>query len=193
VAAIPEPSPRRRWTDELLRIDTAVYAAIAATPTPSLDRAFRQLSRAADHSKLWLGSSAVLAVAGRARGRRAARDGLVSVAVTSAVVNVLLKPLAGRRRPERATYHVPVERHVNMPQTRSFPSGHAASAVAYASGVAIALPEVGVGLTMAAGLVAYSRVHTGVHYPIDVIAGSLTGAAIAPLTVAALNRRTSRS
>ena len=90
-------------------------------------------------------------------------------------------------------YRVPVERQVAMPRTRSFPSGHAASAVAYASGVAIAFPEVGVGLTLAAGLVAYSRAHTGVHYPIDAIAGSLTGAAIVPLTVAALNRRTRRS
>jgi membrane-associated phospholipid phosphatase len=183
----------RRWTDELLRIDTAVYAAIAATPTPSLDRAFRGLSRAANHSKLWLGSSVALALAGGARGRRAALNGMVSVAVTSAVVNALLKPLSGRRRPERAMYRVPVERHVNMPRTRSFPSGHAASAAAYASGVAIAFPEVGVALTAAAGLVAYSRVHTGVHYPIDVIAGSLTGAAIAPLAVAELNRRTRRS
>ena len=192
MAATTEPS-WRRWADELLQIDTAVYTAIAATPTPSLDRAFRLLSRAADRSKLWLGSSVALAVAGGPRGRRAALNGMASVAVTSSVVNGLMKPLFRRRRPERTMYRVPVERQVAMPRTRSFPSGHAASAVAYASGVAIALPEVGVGLTLAAGLVAYSRVHTGVHYPIDVIAGSLTGAAIAPLTVAALNRRTRRS
>ena len=174
-------------------LDVACYAAIAATPTPTLDRAFRRLSRAADHSKLWLGSSALLAVAGGPRGRRAALNGMVSVALTSAVVNGMMKPLGGRRRPERTMHRVPVERHVRMPRTRSFPSGHAASAVAYATGVAIAFPEVGVGLTVAAGLVSYSRVHTGVHYPIDVIAGSLTGAAIAPVAVAALNRRMRRS
>ena len=176
-----------------MRIDTAVYAAIAATPTPTLDRAFRRLSRAADHSKLWLGSSALLAVAGGDRGRRAAVNGIASVAVTSAIVNGLLKPLGGRRRPERAMHRVPIERHVKMPRTRSFPSGHAASAAAFASGVAIALPEVGMGLTVAGGLVAYSRVHTGVHYPIDVIVGSLTGAAVAPAAVAVLNRRGRRS
>jgi undecaprenyl-diphosphatase len=193
VAATAEPSLRRRWIDELLRIDTAVYAAIAATQTPTLDRAFRHLSRAADHSKLWLGSSVVLAIAGGPRGRRAALNGMVSVAVTSAIVNGLLKPLGGRRRPGRTMHRVPVERHVMMPRTHSFPSGHAASAVAYASGVAIALPEAGVGLTLASGLVAYSRVHTGVHYPTDVIAGSLTGAAIAPAAVAALNRRMRRT
>ena len=38
-------------------------------------------------------------------------------------------------------------------------------------------------------MVAYSRVHTGVHYPGDVIVGSLVGAAIAPIAVTALRRR----
>ena len=188
-----EARPTGGWVDEAVRIDSAVYAAIAATSTPSLDRAFRRLSRAADRSKLWVATSAVLALTGGPRGRRAALNGMVSVAVTSAVVNGLMKPLSGRRRPERAMHRVPVERQVEMPRTRSFPSGHAASATAFASGVAIALPEAGVGLTVAAGLVSYSRVHTGVHYPIDVIAGSLTGAAIAPLAVAALDRRMRRS
>jgi undecaprenyl-diphosphatase len=38
-------------------------------------------------------------------------------------------------------------------------------------------------------LVAYSRVHTGVHYPVDVIAGDVVGTTLAQLTAAALGRR----
>jgi membrane-associated phospholipid phosphatase len=176
-------------TTELTRLDTAVYAAIAQTPTPSLDRAMRRLSRAADHSKLWIGSAAALAVFGGSAGRRGAVNGLASVALTSVVVNALLKPLSARRRPDRVRYKVPADRQVRMPQSRSFPSGHAASAFAFASGVATAVPEAGIPLTGLAALVAYSRVHTGVHYPGDVIAGSVAGAALAPMTVAALERR----
>ena len=184
---------RGGWWEEFNRLDLAVYAAIAATPTPGLDRAFRRLSRAADHSKLWFASAAVLAAAGGARGRRAAANGLASTAVTSAVVNLVLKPLGARRRPDRATHNVPVTRHVMMPRTTSFPSGHAVSAFAFATEVAAATPEAVIPLSAAAALVAYSRVHTGVHYPVDVIAGSLTGGALAPLAVAALERRRRRS
>ncbi len=194
---IPLPGKRREaeragWREELSKLDLAVYAAIAATPSPMLDRAFRRLSRAADYSKLWLGSAAILGTVGGARGRRAAVNGLASVAVTAAVVNVLLKPLSGRRRPDRARHSVPVRRRVTMPRTRSFPSGHAASAFAFATGVATASPEAGIPLSAAAALVAYSRVHTGVHYPVDALAGSITGVALAPLTAAAVERRRAR-
>ncbi|HEX6455984.1 MAG TPA: phosphatase PAP2 family protein [Solirubrobacterales bacterium] len=173
---------------ELNRLDVAVYAAIAAAPTPTLDRAFRRISRAADHSKLWLASAAVLACAGGANGRRAAVNGLASTALTSAVVNLGLKPLGGRRRPDRSLHQVPLSRQVEMPRSTSFPSGHAASAFAFATGVASAWPQAGLPLTAAAALVAYSRLHTGVHYPLDVVAGSLTGVTLAPLAVAALER-----
>jgi undecaprenyl-diphosphatase len=37
-----------------------------------------------------------------------------------------------------------------------------------------------------ASLVAYSRVHTGVHYPSDVIAGTVSGVSLAPVAVTAL-------
>jgi membrane-associated phospholipid phosphatase len=186
------PVDRDGWWAEVNSLDLAVYAAIAATPTPTLDRVFRGLSRAADNSKLWIASAAVLASVGGPGGRRAAINGLASVAVTSAVVNLLLKPLGRRHRPDRATHHVPITRQVTMPRSTSFPSGHAASASAFATGVASAAPEAGIPVSTAATLVAYSRVHTGVHYPIDVIAGSLAGEAVALLTVAALARRRRR-
>lgn len=173
---------------ELNRLDLAAYAAIAATPSPTLDRAFRRISRAADHSKLWLAGGALLACAGGASGRRAAVNGLASTALTSTVVNLLLKPLGRRRRPDRSLHQVPISRQVAMPRSTSFPSGHAASAFAFATGVATALPQAGIPFTAAASLVAYSRVHTGVHYPLDVVAGSVTGVALAPLAVAALER-----
>ena len=57
----------------------------------------------------------------------------------------------------------------------SFPSGHSASAFAFAQGVSSVAPALSVPLHAAAAAVAYSRVHTGVHYPGDVVAGSLIG------------------
>ena len=75
-----------------------------------------------------------------------------------------------------------------MPRSTSFPSGHSASAFAFATGAATASPAAGIPLSALAALVAYSRVHTGVHYPLDAIAGSVSGVALAPLAVAALER-----
>jgi undecaprenyl-diphosphatase len=183
------PADRREWWREVEALDVAVYAAISATPTPTLDRHLAAISRAADHAKLWSAVAALLALAGGRRGRRAAVDGLASLALTSTVVNVGLKSLGRRRRPDRAAYHVPVGRQVAMPRTTSFPSGHAASAAAFATGVAHELPTVGIPLQATAAVVGYSRVHTGVHYPLDVIAGSVVGAALAPVACALLDRR----
>jgi membrane-associated phospholipid phosphatase len=173
---------------ELNRLDVAVYAAIAATPTPKLDVALRRLSLAANHSKLWLGCSALLAGCGGERGRRASENGLAAIALSSAVVNLVLKPLGNRRRPDRDTHEVPVGRQVEMPSSTSWPSGHSASAFAFATGVGAAWPAVGIPLSVAASLVAYSRVHTGVHYPSDTIAGTAAGVALTPVAVTALDR-----
>ena len=91
-------SRRPGWIEDVERLDLAIYAAIARTPTPALDDAMSRLSHAADYSRLWLASAGLLALAGGRTGRRAAADGLVSVAVTSGVVNAAVKPLARRRR-----------------------------------------------------------------------------------------------
>jgi membrane-associated phospholipid phosphatase len=178
----------RAWREEADSLDVAVYAAVAATPTPAMDVGLRRLSRAADHSKLWLGCAALLATFGGERGRAAAADGLASIALTSPVVNLVLKRLGGRRRPDRHALAVPLTRQVTMPRSSSWPSGHAASAFAFATGVGAAWPAAGVPLSVVASLVAYSRVHTGVHYPSDSIVGTASGVALAPVAVAALRR-----
>jgi membrane-associated phospholipid phosphatase len=184
------PAPRlARWLDEVERLDVGVYAAIARTPTPAMDRAMSRLSRAADYSRLSLASAAVLALAGGRGGRRAAVIGLASVAVTASVANLIAKPLGRRRRPDRIAQEVPLARQVDMPVSSSFPSGHAAAAFAFATGVAHVSPEAAAPLSVLAALVAYSRVHTGVHYPGDVVAGSLLGAALAAATAHALDGR----
>lgn len=176
----------REWVEQAERADLAVYAAVARSDTPALDRAMRQVSHAANYSRIWICSAGLLAVAGGQSGRRAAFDGVASIAFTAVVVNAALKPLGRRRRPERGPL---LARHVRMPKSRSFPSGHAASAFAFATGVAATQPPLALPLRALAGVVAYSRVHTGVHFPGDVVIGSLLGVSLAQVTIRAGKRR----
>jgi membrane-associated phospholipid phosphatase len=189
VSAATPSSRGSRLRGELNALDLAVYRATAGTPTPGLDDALRRLSRAADYSKLSLASAGVLALVGGPRGRRAAVAGLASLAVTTATVNVVGKYSVRRTRPDREAAKVVVARHARMPVSSSFPSGHSAAAFAFATGVGHQWPAAAVPLRALAALVAYSRVHTGVHYPGDVIAGSLLGGALAQVTSHAVEGR----
>ena len=116
-------------------LDVRLYLAIAGTRTPWLDEPIRRLSTAANYSRLSMASAAVLALTGGARGRRAAVTGMACVAVTSAAVNLGTKLLTRRPRPDRATLGVVEPRHVPMPTSTSFPSGHTAAAFSFANGV----------------------------------------------------------
>jgi undecaprenyl-diphosphatase len=190
LSGLPAWRGLRAYVREAERIDRAVYASVARTSTPRLDVLMRSLSSAANYSRLSVACAAVLAAAGGPTGRRAAASGLASVAATSAFVNLVFKHVSGRRRPDRGRGLVPTARRVAMPKSPSFPSGHAASAVAFASGTARVSRAASLPLHALAALVAYSRVHTGVHYPSDVVAGALTGAAIADLAAGALEHIT---
>jgi membrane-associated phospholipid phosphatase len=189
VEARPNTAPG--WAEafrELAAVDRAVFDAVARTPTPELDGPVRRLSDAANRSRLWLAIAAAIALFGGGRGRRAALEGVVAIGVTSATVNLGVKPLASRRRPDRVSPDLVAARHIPMPGSASFPSGHAASAFAFAYTVGRHLPGLGLPIRLLAGGVAYSRVHTGVHYPGDVVVGSILGAATAATVAAACDR-----
>lgn len=176
------------WLTEAKKVDTALYAAVAGTETPRLDAAMRRLSRTADHGVLWFGAAGAIALLGGSRGRRAAKCGLASLGLASAFANLVGKPLTTRRRPEREELEVLASRQVPMPKTSSFPSGHTASAYAFATGAGRAAPALSAPLRALATLVGYSRVHTGVHYPADVLAGAFIGVTAAEVVGRLLDR-----
>lgn len=157
--------------------DGQLHSLVGGLPDSPADAWLRRLTTAADHGRLWLAAAALLALR-RGSLRRGAVRGLASMAVSSGLANAALKPVVGRRRP--ALDDRPVHRLLREPlTTHSFPSGHSASAAAFASGVALECPPAGIALAPLALAVAYSRVHVGVHYPGDVAAGLAVGVAVA--------------
>ncbi|MEI4273222.1 phosphatase PAP2 family protein [Klenkia sp. LSe6-5] len=164
----------RRW-------DARLQARIGRLPASRADGVLRQLSQAADHGKLWLAVGLALG-AKQGAPRRAAARGLGSLLVSSALVNVVLKPVFGRVRPDPAGAAAADRVLDRTPHTLSFPSGHSASAAAFATGVAMESPWAGALVAPVALGVGYSRVHVGVHYPGDVLAGMAVGGAVAAAT-----------
>ncbi|MHA3703935.1 diacylglycerol kinase family protein [Jatrophihabitans sp. YIM 134969] len=160
------------------RFDQRVFDRVSRSRSPGLDTVLPPLTRAADKSRLWVAIAVGLGATRDRRLRRAAVRGLASVAVSSALVNQLGKRVFPRRRPDLRG--VPTQRIASrVPVSSSFPSGHSASAAAFAVGVGIEAPLLAAPVAAVAAAVGFSRVYTGVHYPGDVLAGAALGAGIA--------------
>ena len=161
---------------ELGAVDRAVYQAVADTPTPELDAPVRRLSNAANYSRLWLAVGAAIAVLGGRRGRRAALEGAgdrgdlsggqsrhKTACPAAPPGSHRLRQVCGSPRTDAGIDLLPVRpRRVGVRvrlRGRQAPAGRQVPIRLLASGVA------------------YSRVHTGVHYPGDVVIGSVLGAA----------------
>ncbi|WP_063836958.1 bifunctional phosphatase PAP2/diacylglycerol kinase family protein [Phaeacidiphilus oryzae] len=161
--------------------DQRIFLRVAVSRERSGGHLLRRISRAADHGLLWWGCGAAMAAVRRPPLRRAAVRGLAALSLASPVANLAAKQLTGRQRPLLAV--VPHHRHPHRrPWTSSFPSGHAASAAAFATGVALESPALGALVAVPAVAVAFSRVYVGVHYPGDVLAGAAIGVGAALAT-----------
>ncbi len=177
----------RRSLRPVGRLDRRITAAVGRLPPSAADDALLALTRSANHSWLWFATGSVLA-AGTRRTRRGAMRGVMAIGLASLAANVVLKPLVPRRRP--AADLLPTGRALpDRPTSSSFPSGHSASAMAFAVGVALESPRTGAVLAPLAATVAYSRIHVGVHWTSDVAVGSALGAGVALLTQRWLSRR----
>ena len=164
--------------EQLLLADAAARAWLTTHHTPWLDAVMYAASVIGRAGAVWL---AVGLVVMRLRPRLAGQfwQLVLAIFLTLGLVDLVLKPTVGRSRPFDAIEEVRVVGA--RPPTRSFPSGHAASAFAGAF-VTTMMVRRGRGVLWAlAVLIASSRIYIGVHYPIDVIAGAFVGLAVAVL------------
>jgi membrane-associated phospholipid phosphatase len=105
---------------------------------------------------------------------------LVALAATlsffaASSVNAALKALFDRSRPPVA---MDFDALVGVPGSPSFPSGHAMTAFAVATALALLAPRLRWPVLGLAVVIAFSRVYLGVHYWLDVLVGAALGAAI---------------
>ena len=115
--------------------------------------------------------------------------GLQLVAIQAAwaltLSHLVVQVIKRRVLRERPTVRIVEHSHVEVPDRFSFPSGHSCAVMSVAAVYAVAYPPIAWPLLLLSGLVGWSRVRLGVHYPGDVLAGQAIALATAALVLAA--------
>ena len=106
---------------------------------------------------------------------------VITITLTDQTSSSLIKPLVGRIRPCNALEGVRLL--VKCTGSYSFPSSHATNMFGAAVIFSYSYKRLWPFFFMLAGLVAYSRVYVGVHYPFDIFTGAILGAFCAGLVL----------
>ncbi len=141
------------------------------------DRVFYTASALGDFGLIWVAFAMLRALRGGKANERAALRAVSATGIESVLVNVLLKSLFSRGRPEEQPDH-PLP--VRQPLSSSFPSGHATAAFCGATLLADGDPLAPAYFTTAA-IVAASRVYVGLHHASDVVGGVVVGLGLGQL------------
>ena len=139
-----------------------------------LDAVLPAVSWTANHGELWIILAAVLLLI--RNQRKYGASVACSLVLDLVSCNLLLKPLIGRIRP--FAVNTAVELLVKAPLDASFPSGHTAASFAAVFALKAAGSPLWKPALAAAVVIAFSRLYLYVHWPSDVLAGALLGAAV---------------
>jgi undecaprenyl-diphosphatase len=168
--------------------DTALMGWLRAFHAPWLDNVMTWFSAGGGAGLVWL-TLGLLAM-GRRKDRAAGWRVMLAVMLSYALVDGLIKPAIARPRP--ATDETPVRPYSAlvdaglpkralpaMPESYTFPSGHATASFASAITVSRMWPRTSALWWALAIMIGYSRIYLGHHYPLDIAGGALLGISVA--------------
>ncbi|MCX6048856.1 MAG: phosphatase PAP2 family protein [Chloroflexi bacterium] len=186
---LPPSSRRARYWRRLQarlspvqKIDSWLFMEVNRLPHPPAVNTFmRVLATVMNRGDGWLVGLLFIAVwnqwQGKLKGRKVFWRVAPALWLTSIVVEHVLKKIF--RRPRPYTQLAQAVLVGAQPKHYSFPSGHSASGFAGAWLLSRYYPKWQTAFYGLAVLVAFCRVYLGAHYPIDVIAGAVSGISLA--------------
>ena len=115
-----------------------------------------------------------LAIYGGKRGRITIVVLLLAVSASDAICFQIIKPWVGRLRPSYEFYEY-INLLVSKGGKYSFPSNHASNSFVFATVLSYFYDKRNSLLFLLASTIAFSRIYVGVHYPLDIVFGSIIG------------------
>lgn len=153
-----------------------INAKLKAGP---LDVFFCYITNSAHYQLPMIFGSVLLLFFSKRKGLAVILLATLAVALDGLIGSQVMKHLIARPRPCRVL--VGINEIAGCSRTFSFPSGHASMSFSIAFVMIKFYRWQAIPILILAGLVAYSRIYAGVHYPSDVAAGLLLGTVIAML------------
>jgi undecaprenyl-diphosphatase len=183
----PARRGRRLLKDAVLRrmgplnaLDARIYLAVNDGPHPgALDSLAWGLAIIATGGWIWVIGTLVAYLVRVPRSWLAIKRLLPSVVLATWIVEYPIKAFFRRRRPFARIVEALVIG--KKPGSWSFPSGHTASSFASAWILASVWPKRAPVFFTLAGLVGFSRIYLGAHYPGDVASGAIAGTILSEL------------
>jgi undecaprenyl-diphosphatase len=158
--------------------DCAVFQLVEKLWNPVLDAIMIFITHLGDDGIFWIALGVILCIFKKTRKYGVLV--LLGLGIASCINNLVLKQIFERPRPfnfdgwpSDFVFPNPL---IEKPHSFSFPSGHTSSSLGAATPLLIkANKKLGIPMFILALLVGFSRVYIHVHYPTDVIVGTLVG------------------
>ncbi len=169
-------------------VDIELLRSINVGRNQNLDPAFKFLSKTATPVSIGLPLTYLLLGGINSRRSQLNLGWKTGVTIASAMaVSTILKFTIDRARPYERYSDIQA---LSSDFTSSFPSGHTTSVFCTATTISLLYPKwyVVIPAYTWASLVAYSRMHLGMHYPLDVLAGIIIGMGTSYLSYRIMNR-----